>query len=248
MDKERAKEILLLRRRWAPSRSSEETTAVELSEKDPELAAFAQQNEEFNARVHHELANIPVPDVPKGLRDQVLARGIVLPVPFWKKPELLAIAASLLVLGTALLFWMGSREETTYAGFRSRMVGFALREYRMDLFTQSLPQLKEFLAARGGPSEFSLPAPLANTPLKGGARLSWQNVPVSMVCFDWQGKETIYMFVIDGTHASPAKFSSEPRLFRVKGLTTATWIADGKTFLLAAKIPQNVLSDLVKSG
>ena len=73
--------------------------------------------------------------------------------------------------------------------------------------------------------------------------MDWQGKPVSMVCFDWNGKETLFMFVLDEALANGAT----PQIAPVKKLTTATWSADGKTFILAGEIPEKDLANLVKS-
>ena len=221
---------------------SRDTEAQAPAPSDPAQRDLQRSHEEFNARVHQELAGIPVPPT---LRDQIRARRIIIEVPFWKKPRALAaMAAALLVLASGLIFLTRpSAEDQTFAGFRSRMVGFALREYRMDLHTNQLAEVQKFLAQNGAPSRFNLPAPLANTPVKGGAKLSWQGQPVGMVCFTAATGQTLYMFIIDSALAANAI----PEIATFKTLTTAAWTSDGKTFLLAAPLQPTELEQLVKS-
>ena len=168
-------------------------------------------------------------------------------MPFWKQSQNIAsIAAVLLVLATGLVFFTRlPREDQTFTGFRSRMIGFALREYRMDIHTNQLDEVQNFLAQSGAPAQFSLPGPLAQVPVKGGARLTWQGRPVSMVCFTGTAGETFYMFVIESALKSP-NASSIPEIAPFKRLSTATWTSDGKTFLLAAPITPEELEKLVK--
>lgn len=244
MDKKEAKEILLRGRPWSGHKSTEEQAAAKLAETDPELAQLKSQQEEFNARVRRELAGIPVPN---GLRDQILARRKIVRAPIWRRPrQLLALAASILVLSSTLFYLIRTRENTSFTGFRDRMVGFAVREYRMDLLTQNFAELNGFLAAKGRPSIFTLAGGLARTPLKGGASLSWQGIPVSMVCFDWTAGETLYMFVIDQSGPKPKGSLSAPHFEAVKGLTTASWTDGNKAFLLAGHIPANELANLLR--
>jgi hypothetical protein len=236
VDKNR--EELIRSRNWS-QKFSDEQPAPPLA---PAEAGLQRQSEQFNARVHQELAGIPVPPT---LRDQILARRIIIPVPFWKEPRALAaIAATILLLVTGLVFLTRPpQEDQTFAGFRSRMVGFALREYRMDIHTNQLAAVQTFLAEKGAPAQFSLPAPLANTPVKGGAKLSWQGKPVGMVCFSGAKGQTLYMFVIDSTLAA----NTTPEVSNFKSLATATWSADGKTFLLAAPLPSIEVERLVRT-
>lgn len=239
MDKQQ-KEALLRTRPWAPSAEDEHQLA-EAQAADPALADAREQQQRFNTRLHEQLATIPV---PSGLRDQILARRKVVPVSHWGSARpVLAIAAALLVLGVGLFYWNRPREDTTLAGFRSRMTGFVVRQYSMDLTTNDFRALKLFLAQSGKPTDFSLPRGLANLPLKGGAAMSWQGKAVSMVCFDWDAKETLYMFVLD----EPLSTSDSVRPETVKNLNTVTWSSNGKTFLLAGRVPETKLLELAKS-
>lgn len=233
MDKKR--EELLRSRNWSEKEKDSARSPAE-------PGSYETQCHDFNARVHQELAAIPVPPT---LRDQILARRKIIVVPFWKKPAAIAaMAAAFLILTTGLLFWNQVRtEDQTFAGFRARMVGFALREYRMDIHTQQLLEVQKFLAQNGAPSQFNLPAAMAATPVKGGAKLSWQGKPVGMICFTGAGGETLYMFIIESALAAhPA-----PAVAAFKSLSTAAWTSDGKTFLVAAPLPAAELEKLVKT-
>jgi hypothetical protein len=244
VDKKAIKEALLRRRTWLRAERAEDKALSDQAEAIPELKELMSEQERFNARVNEALAGIPV---PPSLREHILARRKTVSVSFWRtRPVLLAMAAALIILLTGVLFWMRvPTEDQTFAGFRSRMVGFALREYRMDKLTSNLAELKQFLAQTGVPSDFDLPRGLANTPVKGGARLSWQGKPVSMVCFDWKGEKTLYMFVIEEAELGSGAIPTTPYLEEFKRLTTAVWSANGKAFLLAGELPQGEVLTLL---
>ncbi len=235
------REALLRTRNWSEKvRDSE--SGREAAEGDPASTRLQQQSEQFNARVHQALAEIPV---PPGLRDQILARRKIVTVPYWRTPRAIAMAAALAFMATGLLFWTTGRfrgEDRTFAGFRSRMIGFALREYRMDIHTNSLAEVQKYLAGQGAPAQFILPPTLAQTPVKGGAALTWQGQPVSMVCFD-KLNTTLYMFVIEHGAAPVDERVVEP----FKTVATATWTAEGKTFLLTGDVPLSELDLLTKT-
>ena len=234
------REALLLRRNWSEKVRQDEPDSTG-SPLDPKLRELQQQSERFNARVHQVLTEIPV---PPGLRDQILEQKKVIAVPFWRTPRALSMAAALAFLATGLVFFARApREDKTIAGFRSRMVAFALREYRMDIHTNNLADVQKFLAQSGTPAQFNLPPNLARTPIKGGAALTWQGKPVSMVCFD-RLNTTLYMFVIDSSHARPR---TNYDLAPFKNVSTATWTSGDKTFFLAAPVPLSDLEALVRS-
>ena len=239
MDKER--EELLRTRTWSEKVRQDNAPAPS----DPTLQECHEQSAEFNARVHQVLAEIPVPPT---LRARICARRKIITVPSWREPRFWAagaIAALFAILATGLFLWnRPPAEDTTYAAFRSQMVGFALREYSMDIHTNQLSEVRSYLAANGAPADFQLPSPLAAAPVKGGTKLSWQGKPVGMICFGASTGETLYMFVIDSAHAvNAADFNLEI----VKNLPTATWRSGGKTFLLAGNIPVPELERLVKT-
>jgi hypothetical protein len=230
----RDKEAMLRARPWAPDQEDQK----QAQDASPEVY---QQQKQFNARVHDELAAIPV---PTALRDQILARRKVIRITQWHRARsILPMAAALVLLAAGVFYWLRPKEDLTIAGFRSRMVGSAVRVYEMDWSTDDLSVLKQRLAAKGTPAEFTLPPRLAAVPLKGGKAYTWQGKPVSMVCFNWTPTEILYMFVLGETLADPATL--QPQL--VKKLNTITWEADGKTFLLAGPISQEHLRELTKS-
>jgi hypothetical protein len=243
VDKNALKQILLRCRPWLISRRNEEAE-FESAALDPELAEFRSRQEEFNARVHHELAGIPVPPT---LREQIFARRKIIRVEHWKQraPMLIGALAASITLMTAIIFFVGHppKEDTSFAAFRRRMITDALRSYGMDTNTTRLAEVKNLLAERGRPADFSLPAPLQKVPLIGGGALTWQAKPVSMVCFKWQQQEILYMFVIDQAISG---FSPDPLVkpAKFKDLSTIAWSSDGKVFLLAGKVPDDVVKQL----
>ena len=233
------REAALRTRTWSDNLRAEEP-APPSAQDNPNLRQQVEQNARFNARAHEVLAEIPV---PQGLRDKILAQQKIVVVPYWRTPRAIALAAAMAFLATGLLFWIiGPREDRTFAGFRSRMVSFALREYRMDIHTRDLAEVQSFLRKNGAPSAFELPTALAQTPIKGGATLFWQGKPVSMVCFD-RLNTTLYMFVVD----SPSGPIQTAQVESFKNIGTATWTSGNKTFLLAGSIPLEELARLVKS-
>jgi hypothetical protein len=192
---------------------------------------------QFDAKVRQELRSI---EPPAGLRERIL-RGAppeasgrkVVPFPL---RAVLAAAAALLLLGAlAFNFLPASGEDRTFAGFQNRMASFAVRQYSMDIFTNDLAAVRAYMKQKDAPADFDLPAALASTPVKGGARLSWQGQPVSMVCFQGPADKTLYLFIIDS--ASVVEPPSELQLNAVKGLSSAAWHTSGKTYLLAADLP-----------
>lgn len=242
---------LLRSRPWIHP-SDEDAPASGPAEPNPEAAELRQRCERFNLQVREELRQIPI---PAGWREKLTAAPTLaqpkpaepaLSRPRFRFEHRLALAASLVILGLGLFYWFRPPpEDLSLAGFRSRMAGFARREYRMDLLTQDLKALRQFFAQQGVAPDFDLPQTLSALPLKGGARLTWQGRPVSMVCFEWPRQQTLYLFVVK-PDSLEGKRPARTDLAEEKGLATAAWEQSGVLFLLAGPVPLTELEGLVK--
>jgi hypothetical protein len=233
MTRDQAQQIL---RAYRPGTSDADDPAVaealKLAQQDADLETWLQRQAVFHASVRIELRRV-VP--PSFLREQILAKSRKV-IPLWKRPEILLAAACLALSLIVAALWMRQpAPEETFAGFRSRMVGFALRVYRMDIETTNPTAVRRFLQNNGAPADYALTPGLQQTPVKGGASLSWQGHPVSMVCFGRPEEKTVYMFVINSAAISYGEVpGAEPVFAEFPGITTASWTQNGRVYLLAA--------------
>jgi hypothetical protein len=246
-----AKRTLLAYRPDSVDRDDPEVAeALDLAQRDPALQAWLERHEAFQNTVRSELRSLPV---PADLKARILSRS---PAPNkvvrldWHRPAwLLAAACVTLALVLSALWIQRPREDETFAGFRSRMVGFSLREYRMDILTSNPGQVRDYLRQHGAPADYVLTPGLQTTPVMGGARLSWQGHPVSMVCFSLAEKQILYMFVVDETAVRGGKSpGGSPVLQSTKGLMTASWSQAGKIYLIAAATRPQVLEQKTPRG
>lgn len=236
--------LLACRPGTGDEREPEVAEALALVERDAALRTWFEQHRFFQDKVRAQLRATPV---PPGLRDRILAeRKIVRPL--WRRPEFLlaaaCLAAALVVLGT---LFPRSTEDMTLAGFQSRMVGFALRQYRMDIVTNDLQQVRTFQQRQGAPADYRLTPALQSTPVMGGASLPWQGNPVSMVCFTLAPGKIAYMFVVEAASLPASNLpGARPVVSPAHGVMTATWRQDGKVYLLAADTDLATLEHLVR--
>ena len=218
--------------------------ALGQAERDPELLAWLREHAAFQNKVRAELRVTPV---PADLRARILAQPKVAR-PVWTRPAFLLLAACLaaaLVLAAVLLPRSG--EDTSLAGFRSRMVGFALRQYRMDIVTNDLQQVRRYQQGQGGPADYVLTPALRSTPVMGGASLPWQGRPVSMICFTLAPRKIAYMFVIEAGNLPRQDLPGEqPVLTPANGVMTAAWRNGGKVYLLAADTDSATMEKLTR--
>jgi hypothetical protein len=243
VNNEQVKRILLAYRPGSQDQKDPEVAeALAAARHDPELEGWLEQQEAFHKVIGTGLRNIAI---PADLKERILNQRKII-VPLWRRPEFLLAAACLALAMIVSAFWLGrSSEDETFRGFRSRMVGFALREYRMDIVTNDLVQIRENLRKLGGPVDYALTPGLQKTPAIGGTRLSWQDNPVSMVCFALPKNQTLYMFVMDrAAIARGGVPGATPEWAAFSEITTASWSQDGKLYLLAAADPVVLKNDL----
>jgi len=207
---------------------------------DPELAHWFHAHCASYLSVRSKFGKIPV---PPGLKDQILAErksNVVTTVAF--RPAWLYQAAAVLVvcLGLAVLFWPGHGREDDFNIYRSRMARTALKPYSMDLESRDLHAINAYLAGRNAPIDYALPGGTRKAQAVGCAVLKWQGANVSMLCFQsghslpaGQASD-LWLFVIDQTSMRDGPGANVPVVAPIKRLTTACWVQDGKTYILAA--------------
>ena len=248
MTREQARQVLLAYRPGAADAADPEVTAaLDLAKRDSELDSWLQQQLDFHNTVSAELRQIPV---PRGLKEKILADKPRVIVPLWRRPEFL-LAAACLVLGLVLsgLWFKRPSAELSYAGFRARMITAALRVYRMDIVTNNPAAVREFLASHGAPADYSLTAGLAATPVIGGAKLTWQGNPVSMVCFQLPRRQTLFMFVLDESALKEGtRPGALPKIAPSNGVSTASWSRDGKVYFIAAPTDPSELKKYLENS
>lgn len=244
MNREEAKRILLAYRPGSQDAADEEVArALDLARSDAELKAWLDEVTTFQTAVRAQMRQLPV---PAPLRDAILARCKVVR-PLWRRPEFL-LAAACLVGGLVLAALWSSPgvREGSFDNFRSRMVNFAIRVYQMDIVTHDLAQVRQYQRRQGSPADYTLAGALPATPVKGGASLTWQGHPVSMVCFDLPRNKRLYMFVMDVAVIARDRLpGAAPIVSQVRGVATASWTHQGKVYVVAAETDPAELERLV---
>jgi hypothetical protein len=234
MNSAEAKRILAAHRHGNPDAHDPAVVeALALARHDPELRQWLEHQLHFHRSVQQSLHQIPVPEY---LRDRILARAkIVRPIHTTSRRGWLAAAAAFTVLGGMAAFWFRTSSEQTFQIFRERMVRTVLRQYSMDVETNDMARIRQFLRAQNAPSDYALPPGLAQLPVTGAGVLSWQRDRVSMVCLDGGAKQgTLFLFVVNRTAVKRAPGGS-PELAQVSKLATASWSAGDRTYVLAGQ-------------
>ena len=242
MNRDEAKTILLLYRPGtADANDPQIAGALELAKQDPELTRWLV---EHCARQEAVRAGFRKITAPAGLKEQIISEQAAQEkITTWRRNAILAAAAAVVALVVLTPLWFQHRgNEETFAIYRSRMAGVALRgPYRMDLATNNPAQVRAYLAQNHAPADYVLPAPLEKTAVTGCAIEGWQGAKVSMICFR-TGKplppnqsSDLWLFVVDRASLKGAPESSQPRFAAVKGLITAVWAQGDKVYLLGTE-------------
>jgi uncharacterized membrane protein YbaN (DUF454 family) len=225
-----AKQILLIYRPGtADEQDAEVKEALALARNDPSFQTWLQEQCAFHELVRGKLQQIRV---PHGLHQSILAhRKIVRPAAWWQSPITLAAAAAVVLLLGVAAFWGKASSSERFANFQARMVGTALREYRMDIETNDMATVRHFLASKGAPADYEVTRGLAALQVVGGGCLRWRSNPVSMVCFK-KGGSMLYLFVMNRSAVNDPP-SSTPQEGNLRGMTTVSWTVGENTYVLA---------------
>ncbi len=241
MNTERAKKVLLLFRPGMDDPTEPETAAsLAQAGADAELADWAREQQHWHESVREQFASI---EPPLGLRAQLLAMR---PQPesnrWWMQPLWLALpAAAALVIGLFINFVATPKVDNRFPAYRNWMARVALREYRMDLSTNSLPEIRRYLATHRGHGDFSMPAGLRTMPQLGCRVFTWHNHPVSLICFEKPDQELVWLFVTQRGELDGAPPGEEPVFVPVGALATASWSNGNETYLVATKGDLNLV-------
>jgi len=233
---EQAKEVLALYRGTPlDAQDAEVKEALALARSNPELQAWLDAQLAFHSGLRQKMRSL---SPPPGLKEKLLARGKIVepPIAWWRQPLRIAVAAVLLFSGIifAVLLQPGGTHDR-FAQFQSRMVGTALRQYRMDILTNDMSQVRTFMASRGAPADYTIPDKLERLQLTGGGALKWRNNPVAMVCFDRGDRQMLYLFVTDRRAIKDAP-KETIKVEQVSDLLAVSWSEGDKTYLLAGPV------------
>jgi len=247
MTDNQAKEILML---YRPGTGDAEdpsfAEALVHCERNAELKSWFAEHCALYSALRAKFREIPVPE---GLQQQIISERKVHTVPMWQKAVLLAGA----VAGIALLAWRlptllpQPREPHDFAHYRAYMVGQAARGYYMQQAT-NLNQVELLLTQRGAVTNYVLPANLQKNAITAGCMgTEWQGKQVSMICFQTKPmpptSSDLWLLVTASSSATGTPKSAIPVIDKsMTGITTASWTANGKTYVLAVKGDQQLLA------
>jgi hypothetical protein len=240
MTRQEAREILLLYRPDHPDPDDENfEEALELAKRDPELAAWFEQHcaaQKAFARAFRQI------EVAEGLKEQILSERKARFSPKLRRTAVALCAIAAIVVAVITMLPRspspGPASDGSFRGFREQMAGDVQRLYpRMDLMTNDLAELRQYLAQHRGHAEIAVPKPLVQAVPAGCAILSWQGKRVSMLCFNSSQNAgaavpDLYLLVIKRSDVKTPPENTQPEVKLVNGLATASWTAGENAYVL----------------
>jgi hypothetical protein len=238
VNRERAKELLLLHRPGLDGDADPELAeAHRILEHDEELRRWYKTQRANQDAVRSVFRNITP---PAALKEQIISER-----PWHTRPvtvrHLAVVAVAAVILFTVGLWWSGQtpQEDKSFASYRSRMVGTALRSYGMEFETDDMSSVRAFLKQHGAPDDFASPAGLAQATCTGCLTVPWRTGQASMICFRTgrpmpPGQSSdLWFFVVDHAVVPDAPEAETPLVATVNAVTTASWTRQGRTYVLA---------------
>jgi hypothetical protein len=234
VDNQQAREILSLYRAGLDAAGDPFfAEALAQARRDPELGRWFEKQCAIDAAMREKFRQIAA---PAGLPQQILSeRKIVRPAIWWERPALLAAAAAAIVLAVLAGYLVGQPSTPTFQSYRKNMAKLVSGEYKMMLETNDLSAIRQFLGKNHGASDYVLTKELEKLPGEGCALITWHGQRVSLVCLERGHDDDLFLFIVDRSALPDPPLGQSARFARVNNMTTASWTAGDKTYVLASK-------------
>jgi hypothetical protein len=239
MTRDEAKKILVHYRPGVTDDNDPQfAAALDLVRRDPELAAWFQQQCAVFDAIRGKLKSIPV---PQGLRRQIIVEHVenTRILPLTSRLLLVSAIAALALLTAIIWFQFKPGPQKGFENYRDIVARKVQRGYFMDMHEKDQAKIREFFHAKGAPADFVLPASLGKLSGEGGVAFNWNRHPVSLLCLNAAGKpgekNDLYLFVTDrsGVPGAPAP-GDKPTFKQVNLFMTMTWTVGDHVYLLTA--------------
>jgi hypothetical protein len=208
---------------------------------DPELARWFAAEQNFDQLVRSKLGEIQPADARlrfASLRPQSSRRHYL--------PIILA-AAAVLVFGCFFAYQQFIPAESQLDLFKAEVMAMLGNGPgpELDLRTNSLAQVNEFLSARGAPQNKPLPARLETMPTEGCRTFIWNGAPVSLTCFQLHDGRLLHLIVMDKSKVAPMEWPHGWQ--KHDGWNLMFQERNGLLILWATQAPAEMLKTLIEA-
>ena len=219
--------------------------ALDLVRRDAELRAWFEAEQAADRALAAKLKAAPLPeDLLARVRAGTQAR--IAGQPRGRFPAL-ALAACLALLGLIAALWFQrppTAPDGSFAACRADMAQF-LREFpKLDVTTDRLPEVREWLSRQHPLTQARLPVTLEKFPSLGCRTVEWQNRKIALVCFMVEG-QVVHVFVLPKSAFPEATLPAAPQLARIGSQNTAAWAGADNLYLIVTQADEAFLRKLL---
>jgi hypothetical protein len=242
MTPEEAKTILAVGR--AGGSNAEEARlreAIELSQNDPELAAWYRREQSFDAVVSQALKAVPM---PTGLLPSILAGTKVIEhLAWWQLVNWRRVAACALVFltGAGLFLFSFNRTRSLLACSREAIEMAEARTAGLAVKEGDLTKVRAFFAQCRAPADFDVPGHLRKLEVMGCTLVAVQDQTAAVIRFRIAGDAQLTLFVLDRADDHDLPDATSPRIDKQGEWSLALWTDGKRTYVLAGKVPRESL-------
>lgn len=235
MDNREARSVLSLHREGeAMADEARMKEALRMAAADPSLARWQADDQELDRII---ASKLKASAVPAGLKSRILAGTNAPPRErrlAW--PRAITLAAAACILAAIITFWRApSRPVEMLADYRAEMVSFVRVPPSLELLSEQIVKIDNFLAKENAPANFAIPKTLASYEPLGCRVLRFRGHDVSLVCFKIGDDNLAHLFVTDSQGLSANASPAAPSFVAEGEWMTASWKEGDRVYLLAVK-------------
>ncbi len=198
---------------------------------DPALAQWWAEEQELDALIGAKLQSA---HLPVGLQARILERRapVLAHRSTWGRKVAL-LAAAIAVCAVIFSSWRGPfQPQNSLANYRDEMVSFINVAPSLELETNDLQKVNNFLAQTDAPANFAIPEKLRAMEPVGCRTLRFRGHDVALVCFKRGDGKLLHLFVVKRA-AFPRLARGGVRDYSAQGdWMTATWADEKQAYLM----------------
>jgi hypothetical protein len=219
--------------------------ALALLDSDAELRNWFQAEQAADKIIAAKLKTAPL---PPGLLEQVRAGTHARIASKPRRPGLaLAMAAGFALLGLLAALWYNRAPTTpagSFAAYRADMAQFLRTFPQLDLTTDRLPEVREWLSEQHPLVPANIPMGIEQFPSIGCRTVEWQGRKLALVCFMVEG-QVVHLFVMPRAAFPDATLDSTPTFAKVGPQNTASWSSADNLYLVVTQADEVLLRKIL---
>lgn len=246
MNREEAKILLsACRPNEADANDPRLAEALALVQRDAELRAWFEEEQAADKAIADKLKAAPLPDdLLARVRGGTQARLASQP----RRLSLtLAMAASLALIGLVAALWLNrtpSAPPGSFAACRADMVQFLRAFPKLDIETDRLPEVREWLTRQHPLTQANIPKEFQKFPSRGCRTVEWEGKKLALVCFMVEG-QVVHLFVMPRSAFPDAPITPAPILAKVGSQNTAGWSSGENLYLVVTQADETLLRKIL---